>query len=78
MNNAGLNREQFNDTIKRRTFYSVIEGLFPSKKVNYPPSGQVDYQGPHKLNYPTSKQENYQDPKRIQYPTAKGLFKIKK
>ena len=61
MNNAGLNREQLNDTIKRRTFYSVIEGLFPSKKINYP----------------TSRQENYQGPKKIQYPIAKKLFNIK-
>ena len=61
MNNAGLNREQFNDTIKRRTFYSVVAGLFPSRKVNYPTSKKVDY---YKAN-------------KIPYPIAKGLIKDK-
>jgi len=77
MNNAGLNREQFNDTIKKRTFYSVVGGLFPSRKINYPPSGQVDYQDPKKVNYPSSKQEDYQDSNKTLYPVAKELIKDK-
>ena len=49
MNNVGLNREQLNDTIKRRTFYSVVAGLFPSRKVNYPTSKKVSYPVAKKL-----------------------------
>ena len=44
MNNVSFNRELFNDTIKKRAFYSIADRLIPPKRVNYPSSKKVEYQ----------------------------------
>jgi len=54
-----MNREQFNEPINKTPFYAIGERLIPFKRITYPTSKAVEYQGP----------------KRIPYPVAKGLIK---
>jgi len=55
MNNVSFNREQFNDTIIKRLFYSILDRLIPSKRVNYPSAKEKGYQKAKKVNYPSAK-----------------------
>lgn len=59
MNNATMNREQFNEPINKTPFYAIGERLIPFKKVAYP----------------TSKAVEYSKGKKTPYPVAKGLIK---
>ena len=55
MNNCSFNREQFNDTIKKRLFYPISERLILFKKVNYPSANERRYQEAKKVGYPSAK-----------------------
>lgn len=55
MNNVSFNKEQFNDTLKKRLFYRILSSLIKSKKVKYPQAKGFDYQKPKKVNYPIAK-----------------------
>jgi len=55
MNNATLNREQFNEPINATPFYLIGERLIPFKRVTYPTSKAKDYGGPKKVPYPVAK-----------------------
>lgn len=55
MNNATLNREQFNEPINATPFYAIGERLIPFKRISYPVSKTVPYIGPKKVPYPVAK-----------------------
>ena len=56
MNNVSFNREQFNDTIKKRLAYFIADSLIPSKRINYPKGKPAEYQQPKRVNYPQAKE----------------------
>jgi len=74
MNNATMNREQFNEPISQQPFYAIRERLNPFKKIAYPASESAIYHEPHQVNYPISAKKEYQKAKVISYPVAKGLI----
>ena len=55
MNNLTFNREQFNEPINKTPFYAIGEGLIPFKRIIYPTSKAIEYQGPKKIPYPVAK-----------------------
>lgn len=55
MNNATMNREQFNEPINLQPFYSIRERLIPFKKIPYPVSTKKEYQKPKVISYPVAK-----------------------
>lgn len=57
MNNATFNREQFNDTIKKRLIYRILGGLLHPQKHKY--------QKPAKTSYPAAEEIKYPPPQKV-------------